>query len=75
MARFECCMDPLSSLHQQKKVVRVEPPLAKLSGSVHGYINSFLASGFANSLGPYQARRDQARRNVGPDLDPKCLTH
>ena len=40
-------------------------------------INTFLASGdfcrllitFANSLDP-----DQARQNVGPDLDPNCLT-
>ena len=39
-------------------------------------INSFLASGFcrplttfANSLDP-----DQDQRNVGPDLDPNCLT-
>ena len=40
-------------------------------------LNSFPASGdlrsllitFANSLDP-----DQARQNVGPDLDPNCLT-
>ena len=40
-------------------------------------LNSFLASGnfyhllisFANSLDP-----DQDRQNVGPDLDPNCLT-
>ena len=43
----------------------------------HIYLNSFPASGdfcrllitFANSLDP-----DQARQNVGPDLDPNCLT-
>ena len=43
----------------------------------HFSINSLPASGdfcrlliiFANSLDP-----DQARRNVGPDLDPNCLT-
>ena len=41
------------------------------------YFNSLPASGdfchllitFANSLDP-----DQARQNVGPDLDPNCLT-
>ena len=41
------------------------------------YIISFLAGGifrrllisFVNSLDP-----DQARQNVGPDLDPNCLT-
>ena len=41
------------------------------------YFNSFPARGdlfgllitFANSLDP-----DQARQNVGPDLDPNCLT-
>ena len=46
-----------------------------LSYTIH--INSFHASGdlcrllitFANSLDP-----DQARQNVGPDLDPNCLT-
>ena len=40
-------------------------------------VNSFLASGdycrlrltFANSLDP-----DQDQQNVGPDLDPNCLT-
>ena len=37
-------------------------------------VNSFLASSlllftFANSLDP-----DQDRQNVGPDLDPNCLT-
>ena len=41
-------------------------------------VNSFPTSGdfchllisFSNSLDP-----DQARQNVGPDLDPNCLTH
>ena len=41
------------------------------------YVSPFLASGdfccllitFTNSLDP-----DQARQNVGPDLDPNCLT-
>ena len=33
-ARFKCYLDPLSS-HQNKNVVRVGPPLAKLSGSAH----------------------------------------
>ena len=54
-----------------------------LSQKVHGVsrscsvLNSLSASGnfchllitFANSLDP-----DQARQNVGPDLDPNCLT-
>ena len=47
------------------------------SPSVSSFLYSFLASGdfcrllktFANSLDP-----DQARQNVGPDLDPNCLT-
>ena len=42
------------------------------------YLNAFPATGdfcrllitFANSLDP-----DQARQNVGSDLDPNCLTH
>ena len=49
----------------------------KLSGAVIMSVNSFSSSGdfchlliiFANSLDP-----DQAQQNVGPDLDPNCLT-
>ena len=33
-------------------------------------INSFMLITFANRLD-----LDQARQNVGPDLDPICLTH
>ena len=51
--------------------------LAKVLGSSYSVLNSLPASGnfcnllitFANSLDP-----DQARQNVGPDLDPNCLT-
>ena len=35
MARYWCYLDPLS-LIKKKNAVRVEPPLAKLSGSAHG---------------------------------------
>ena len=37
MARFQWCSDPLSP-HQLKNVVRVGPPLTKLSGSAHALV-------------------------------------
>ena len=48
-----------------------------VSGLVPSLVSNFLASGdfccllitFANSLDP-----DQDRQDVGPDLDPNCLT-
>ena len=46
MARFKCYLESLSPHQKQKKkkkkkknVVRVGPPLAKLSGSAHGCLN------------------------------------
>ena len=50
--------------------------LISIPGSNISFLTLFLllatlstADNFANSLGP-----DQARQNVGPDLDPNCLT-
>ena len=68
---FPLRIDPFTE-GSQNKFERVATP-----ESVSVCLNSFPASGdfdhllitFANSLDP-----DQARQNVGPDLDPNCLT-
>ena len=57
--------------------MRIRPRLLVNEFPAYFAFNYFLASGYfchllityANSLEP-----DQARQNVGPDLDPNCLT-
>ena len=65
------------SLFSEKNKNDINLLSAELALGVVKVKNSFPASGdfcrlliiFANSLDP-----DQARQNVGPDLDPNCLT-
>ena len=68
--------EPLLAFIIERTVIVVHHINSEISGLAAG-INSFHASGdfclllitFANSLDP-----DQDRQNVGPDLDPNCLT-
>ena len=60
MARFYCYLDPLSS-HQLKNVVKVGPPLAKLSGSAHVHLHPYVMfvsiEGCADSPEPSASRK------------------
>ena len=66
-----------TSAKWQKSWSQMKLTLAKVLSRSRSVFNSLSASGnfrhlliqFANSLDP-----DQARQNVGPDLDPNCST-